>query len=127
MNKLFLKQEVLDAYDGVNALPRQPAASCVEALVWLIVRTVKCQPIGPLSGSTTLSDHDVERFMAGDRGGARPTVRRASTMAAGAMGAAMAKKEPLVLSPRSHDRAVLAALDHESPRGEMISAFVGNS
>ena len=73
-------------------MPRQPAASCVEALVWLIVRTVKGQPIGPLSGSTTLSDHDVERFMAGDRGGARPTVRRASTMAAGMMGAAMAKE-----------------------------------
>ena len=81
------------------------------------------QPLGPLSGSTTLSDHDVDRVMAGDRGGARPTVRRASTMAAGMMGAAMAKKE-VVLSPRSHDRAVLAALDHESPRGEMISAFV---
>ena len=93
----------------------------------LIVRTVKGQPIGPLSGSTTLSDHDVERFMSGDRGGARPTVRRASTMAAGALGAAMAKKE-VVLSPRAHDRAVLAALDHVSPRGETISAFVhGNS
>ena len=117
---------VWDAYDGVNAMPRQPAASCVEALVWLIVRTVKGQPTGPLSGSTTLSEGDVERFMAGDRGGARPAVRRASTMAAGMMGAAMAKKE-VVLSPRSHDRAVLAALDHESPRGEMISAFVGNS
>jgi len=93
----------------------------------LIVRTIKGQPIGPLSGSTTLSDHDVDRFMAGDRGPSRPTVRRASTMAAGMMDAAMAKKEPVVLSPRSHDRAVLAALDHESPRGEMISAFVGNS
>ena len=92
-------------------MPRQPAASCVEALVWLIVRTVKGQPTGPLSGSTTLSETDVERFMAGDRGVARPTVRRASTMAAGALGAAMAKKE-VVLSPRSHDRAVLAALDH---------------